>query len=152
MKNSSILAFVLALCFCAQTNAQVKVFTDSDIPVINVGEAQVIQLDQPDKLNRQLSAGLPGNIDQAEQAVLARLNSPEGQALQKQLLDAHMGVVEAWRLGVTKLPAVVVDEKFVVYGQPDVREALASSNRHRGSAGGSSGNTMNTPSYQLPTR
>jgi integrating conjugative element protein, PFL_4709 family len=131
---------------------QVKVFTDSATPVTNVGAAQVILLDLPETLNKQLSANLPSNMDEAEQAVLARLSSPEGQVLQQQLLDAHMGAVDAWQLGIKKLPAVVVEEKYVVYGQPDVREAIASINRHRASAGGQGGNTITTPSYQLPTR
>ncbi|EGH18074.1 hypothetical protein Pgy4_34511, partial [Pseudomonas savastanoi pv. glycinea str. race 4] len=32
-------------------------------------------------------------------------------------------LVDAWSIGVTKVPAVVVDRTFVVYGEPNVLAA-----------------------------
>lgn len=145
-----LLTVFLMVCAPPLLAQQVKVFTDSTIPVSNAGTAQVILLDQPRLLEQQLSAGLPGNQEQAEHTVLTRLQTPEGQGLYQQLIDAHMGVVSAWQLGITKLPAVVVDDKYVVYGQTDVGQAVATINRAKGVGGAD--NRLQTPSMQLPTR
>ena len=37
----------------------------------------------------------------------------------------HQGVTDAWSLGITSIPAVVVDQRYVVYGEPDVARAVA---------------------------
>ena len=42
-----------------------------------------------------------------------------GQALQRRIGSAYQGVADAWGLGLAKVPAVVVDRRYVVYGEPD---------------------------------
>jgi integrating conjugative element protein (TIGR03757 family) len=37
---------------------------------------------------------------------------------------AYQGVVDAWSLGIITIPAVVVDQRYVVYGEPDVAKAV----------------------------
>ncbi|HEQ1867040.1 TPA: TIGR03757 family integrating conjugative element protein, partial [Pseudomonas aeruginosa] len=54
-----------------------------------------------------------------------------GQLLQKRMLDAYQGVADAWSLGITTLPAVVVDQRYVVYGESDLDKALARVAQHR---------------------
>ena len=44
---------------------------------------------------------------------------------------AYQGVADAWGLGITKIPAVVVDHRYVVYGEPDVARAVARINAYR---------------------
>ncbi|MEN1465372.1 DUF1525 domain-containing protein, partial [Pseudomonas aeruginosa] len=44
---------------------------------------------------------------------------------------AYQGVTDAWSLDVTTIPAVVVDQRFVVYGEPDVARAVARIEQHR---------------------
>ena len=39
--------------------------------------------------------------------------------------DTYQDVTQAWGLGITKVPAVVVDRRYVVYGEPDVAHAAA---------------------------
>jgi integrating conjugative element protein (TIGR03757 family) len=41
------------------------------------------------------------------------------------------GVADAWSLGITTIPAVVVDQRYVVYGEPDVARAVARIEQHR---------------------
>jgi integrating conjugative element protein (TIGR03757 family) len=48
-----------------------------------------------------------------------------GQALQRELATAWQGIADAWSLGITTLPAVVVDRRYIVYGEPDVAKAVA---------------------------
>ena len=44
---------------------------------------------------------------------------------------AYQGVADAWSLGITSLPAVVVDQRYVVYGDSDVARAIARIEQHR---------------------
>ena len=44
---------------------------------------------------------------------------------------AYQGVADAWGLGIAKIPAVVVDRRYVVYGEPDVSRAVARINAYR---------------------
>lgn len=43
----------------------------------------------------------------------------------EQLSTAYQGVTDAWRVGVTTIPAVVVDRRYVVYGDADAAHAVA---------------------------
>jgi len=59
------------------------------------------------------------------------LVSPAGKHLQNELAQAQQGVIDAWSLRVEKLPAVVVDRRYVVYGEPDAAKAVALIERAR---------------------
>lgn len=105
----------------ATAMAKTEVFTTAGVPVTHVPDnVTVVELDKPSRLDQQLSQGLPDEKDAAAQAVQNRL-----QGFKKAYGQAYSGLLRAWRLGVTKVPAVVVDGQYVVYGQPDVAAALA---------------------------
>ena len=104
--------------------AEVLVFTDLDHPVTSVPGARVVELDLPARTEADLAKGLPADPSRAAVLAQQRLRAV-GDALQRRLRQACQGVADAWRLGVTKLPAVVVDRRFVVYGDADVRRAVA---------------------------
>ncbi|WP_122386103.1 TIGR03757 family integrating conjugative element protein, partial [Pseudomonas savastanoi] len=55
-----------------------------------------------------------------------RLKSNDALRLQRDLALTQQNLVDAWSIGVTKVPAVVVDRKFVVYGETN---ATAAENR-----------------------
>jgi len=86
--------------------------------------ARVIELDLPERIESELSAGLPNDPRRAVALVQQRLRDG-GQALQRRLASAYQGVTEAWGLGLAKVPAVVVDRRYVVYGESDVAHAVA---------------------------
>nr|QIU79937.1 integrating conjugative element [Pseudomonas aeruginosa] len=75
-------------------------------------------------LEEQLTDALPKDPQQAQVAFQQLLQSPEGRRLQAELVKAQQDVTDAWSLGVEKIPAVVVDRQYVVYGEPDVPRAL----------------------------
>lgn len=108
------------------THAETWVITDSAHPVTLPAGAgiRLIQLDEQQRLEEQLSRLLPANPQQAAAAAQKILSGPEGTRIQRDLLEAQQGVTDAWSVGVEKLPAVVVDRKYVVYGQPNVALAL----------------------------
>ncbi|MFL9883183.1 TIGR03757 family integrating conjugative element protein [Paraburkholderia agricolaris] len=100
----------------------VHVFSDHAHPVTNNATYPVIWLDAPAQLEAQLAVNLPKEAPTAALDIQQRLQQhPE---FQHQLIAAYQGVVDAWNLGVTSLPAVVLDNRYVVYGEPDVAQAV----------------------------
>ena len=59
------------------------------------------------------------------------LRSPSGQAAIARMRDSAEATAVAWQHGIEKLPAVLVDEQFVVYGAFDVAFAIAQVARYR---------------------
>jgi len=115
----------LGLMFCSAVLAEpVQVFTDRKHPVQRGGlDVPVIYLDEVERLENALSEGLSSNSEQAEKQALALLHSVKGQQLQRELLDAYATLARAWSLGVTHVPAVVMDG-HVVYGEADIAHAV----------------------------
>lgn len=104
-------------------DADIVVFTDRHHPVLAPTGVRVVHLDAAQHLKTRLNNNLPKDSDQAAAIARQRLQDG-GEHLQKQLALAYQGLVHAWSLGVTHIPAVVVDRQYVVYGDPDVSRAL----------------------------
>ncbi len=126
--------FATALCAAllaplAQAD-EIIVVTDSMHPVHTTSDVQLIELDQPARIKAELSAHLPTDPVRGAALVQQRLQD-SGNALQARLGTAYQGVVDAWSLGVTTIPAVIVDRLYVVYGEPDVAKAVALIEAHR---------------------
>lgn len=130
-RAASITLSLLALRTPAAWAVDVCVYTDGAHPVSAPATVRVIRLDAPATLQSALSAGLPKDPAGAAQAVRERLRT-DGGALSRRLSEAYQGVVEAWNLGILKLPAVVMDGRFVVYGDADVAHALSLIEQFRG--------------------
>ncbi|MBL5862132.1 TIGR03757 family integrating conjugative element protein [Serratia fonticola] len=110
--------------------AEVWVITDSHHPMKNATNFRLIELDAPVRIEAELSAQLPSDQAQATAMVRQRLNAG-GLSLQKRMATAYQGVTDAWSLGVSKVPAVVVDQRYVIYGEQDVAQALALIKQYR---------------------
>ena len=110
--------------------ADVVVVTDSRHPVKTMGGERLIELDEAPRIEAELSANLPTDPDQATALVKRRLTQG-GTDLQRRIATAYQGVTDAWSLGITAVPAVVVDQRYVVYGEPDVARAIARIEQHR---------------------
>ena len=120
----------LAVFSPATFAADVVVVTDSRHPVKTMGGERLIELDEGPRIEAELSAQLPADPEQATAIVKRRLNGG-GADLQRRIASAYQGVADAWSLGVTSIPAVVVDQRYVVYGEPDVARAVARIEQHR---------------------
>ena len=120
----------LAVFSPATFAANVVVVTDSRHPVKTMGGERLIELDEGPRIEAELSAQLPADPEQATAIVKRRLNNG-GADLQRRIASAYQGVADAWSLGVTSIPAVVVDQRYVVYGEPDVARAVARVAQHR---------------------
>lgn len=115
----------------AAAAAEVLVITDSGHPVQVAAGTRVIELDLPARIETELAAGLPTDPTQAAAIVQQRLREG-GQDLQRRIGRAYQDVTQAWGLGITKVPAVVVDRRYVVYGESDVARAAARIETYRG--------------------
>jgi integrating conjugative element protein (TIGR03757 family) len=120
----------LAVFSPATFAANVVVVTDSRHPVKTMGGERLIELDEGPRIEAELSAQLPADPEQATAIVKRRLSNG-GADLQRRIAAAYQGVADAWSLGVTSIPAVVVDQRYVVYGEPDVARAVARIAQHR---------------------
>ncbi|HBP2213375.1 TPA: TIGR03757 family integrating conjugative element protein [Pseudomonas aeruginosa] len=120
----------LAVFSPATFAADVVVVTDSRHPVKTMGGERLIELDRASGLEAELSADLPADPERAAAIVRQRLNQG-GTDLQRRIGTAYQGITDAWSLGVTTIPAVVVDQRYVVYGEPDVARAVSCIEQHR---------------------
>ena len=111
-----------ALFLTAGVRAGTVIYTDSTHPVTgNPGpEVTVVLLDAPDRLQAPLFGPLSADPAQAEQQARTVIGSPDFQRRQQDLAGAYAGLTRAWSLGLEKYPAVVFDDKWVVYGTSDV--------------------------------
>lgn len=92
------------------------------------GEAdRLIELDAPARIAADLSSRLSDDPGEAQAQIRGRLRGDVHQGL----LQAYQGITEAWRLGVAKIPAVVVGGRYVVYGEQDAAQAVARVERWR---------------------
>lgn len=126
------LAAVLCLVLLAPVAvaADVLVVTDSHHPVQAPAGVRVIELDLPAHIEAEFTARLPADPAQAEALVRQRLRDG-GADLQRRIGQAYQGVADVWGLGIAKIPAVVVDRRYVVYGEPEVARALARIEEYR---------------------
>ncbi|ELQ08631.1 hypothetical protein A988_21237 [Pseudomonas syringae BRIP39023] len=122
-KHRLDLLILLAATQITFAQAETWVITDRNHPVQAQAHVRLILLDESERLEAKLSEGLPANQQQAIAIMQQRLKSNDAQRLQRDLASAQQNLVDAWSIGVTKVPAVVVDRKFVVYGVTDATAA-----------------------------
>ena len=120
----------LAVFSPATFAADVVVVTDSRNPVKTAGGERLFELDEAPRIEAELSADLPADPERAAAIVRQRLNQG-GTDLQRRIGTAYQGVAGAWSLGVAAIPAVVVDQRYVVYGEPDVARAVSRIEQYR---------------------
>lgn len=115
-------AAMLGLQISTAIAADVWIVTDQQHPVRAIPHARIIELDAPTRIEAALSQGLPINPQEAVAAVRERLRS---RAITEQLATAYQGVTDAWRVGITTIPAIVIDQRYVIYGDADAAHAVA---------------------------
>lgn len=126
MRIRTLLFFSLLIPI--QVMAGTVVFTDAQHPPLNLtAETEVVWLDGPDRLQQAIFSGLSSDSQQAALQAQQVIQSSEWPQKQAQIASAYRQVVHAWEIGVQKYPAVVFDDRDVVYGTADVAQA----NLHR---------------------
>ena len=102
----------------------VVAFTLSSMPLRAGVGAVVHVLDARDDYAEAFGADLPTDPERALAEVGRRVATPAGRAALERIAAAAAGTALAGRLGIEKLPAVVVDGRYVVYGVRDVARAV----------------------------
>ncbi|WP_416776526.1 TIGR03757 family integrating conjugative element protein [Xenorhabdus budapestensis] len=126
------LLFCMGLVLPLSASAKTVVYTDSQHPPINLSpKTQVVWLDAAEQQQKQIFAQLYTDPQQATKQAQAILQSPQWHQQEQQLIKAYRAVVQAWQLGVQKYPAVVFDDREVVYGTADVAKARALREQHQ---------------------
>ena len=126
MRRAGAWVALAAACCCAAADREapdVAVFTLSTIPVRADGAA-VYELDAGERLSAEVGADLPGDPGRALAEVRRRLDARESRTLRRALAVAGEGNALASELGIERLPAVVVEGRYVVYGERDARRAV----------------------------
>lgn len=114
-----------------QLLAGTVVYTDAEHPPQNLTEENsVVWLDGPDRLQDAIFGELAADPQLAAQQARNIIQSPQWPGQQEQIAQAYRQVVHAWEIGLHKFPAVVFDDRDVVYGTADV--ALADMLRAQG--------------------
>ena len=119
------LAWALVLMASPAAGAgDVVAFTLSSMPLRGTGGATVHVLDVRDGHAEAFGADLPDDPERALAEARRRMATAEGRAALARVAAAAAGNALASRLGIEKLPAVVVDGRYVVYGVRDVARAV----------------------------
>ena len=119
------LAWALVLAASpAAGDGDVVAFTLSSMPLRTTGAAEVHLLDARDGHAEAFGANLPGDPERALAEARRRMATHAGRAALARIAAAAPGNALAARLGIEKLPAVVVDGRYVVYGVRDVARAV----------------------------
>ena len=135
--------FSVAACIvvtCSAYAGQIDVFFDSTTQQPRQSltmpgyKVTVYQLDKSEALKAELNEKIPANLDDAAAFMRNYSNSVEGRRVVQSIVDGYQGVGKAFSLGVKRLPAVVIDERYVVYGTVDIGVALNLLEKSGGSA------------------
>lgn len=130
----SALVFLLYMGASTALAAEtVWVFTAERLPPLqHLDQAdRLFVLDHADSALRRLSFPNPGSEVAAKDQALLIIQSPRGQAAIARIRESAEATTVAWMHGIEKLPAVLVDEQFVVYGVFDVAAAVDQVKRYR---------------------
>ncbi|MDC9597950.1 TIGR03757 family integrating conjugative element protein [Xenorhabdus anantnagensis] len=126
------LYLVFLLGWSGAGSAGTVVYTDRQHPPVNLTpDSHIVWLDSAEQQQRQVFDQLSVDPRQATKQAQAILQSPQWRQQEQQLIKAYRAVVQAWQSGVQKYPAVVFDDREVVYGTADVEKARALREQHQ---------------------
>ncbi|HFE7434981.1 TIGR03757 family integrating conjugative element protein [Salmonella enterica] len=120
-RNPVIPSLILSvLLLPLSSRAAMVVYTDHAHPPAGVtGDTRVVWLDAPEQLQQSLFGSLASAPKEAERQAQAVIHSAGWQQKQAELAQAYRGLLQAWQMGLEKYPAVVSDDRYVVYGTAD---------------------------------
>ena len=141
--------FVLSWCIAAESTiartasgvlpSSVEVFTtQNELPPRRQSQEQaeirVFVLDGIQQLETTLSHSLPADRAMAQRDVVNRLQRLDGE-WQKSVKASAEALMRAQELGVQRYPAIVFNERWVVYGLTDLDAAIVHYHGWRGGKG-----------------
>ncbi|MBD1226009.1 TIGR03757 family integrating conjugative element protein [Xenorhabdus griffiniae] len=120
-----VVFIVIALTSIAQ--ASTVIYTDHENPPSRNdfrNDIQVVWLDAPDMFSENWFNTMNISVNTSNSSLITELlQSPEWREKEKDMVIAYQGVIRAWELGIKKYPAIVIDDRYVVYGSTDATRA-----------------------------
>lgn len=92
-------------------------------PAVQAPDIAIHYLDAAKQLENRLFPLLSPAPEVAREQSLPLLSAPNSIQQRQQLETAYGDLIDAWSLGIRKVPAVVFDRRYVIYGTTDVRAA-----------------------------
>ncbi|ECF1703740.1 TIGR03757 family integrating conjugative element protein [Salmonella enterica subsp. enterica] len=113
--------FLLAMALVTTNGlAQTVIYTTPAYPVTDPQPGVLVQvLENVHHLEQSLFPQLSDNPAQAEQQARIRMRQPDWREQEARLTRAYQALLDAQTVGIEKVPAVVFDDKSVVYGTTD---------------------------------
>lgn len=110
----------------------VAVYTTTHLPPVRSGEpVNTHYINLPDILMQDL-ATVPGvRQGMTGGEIMARISEQKGSGYFEKIAKAIQGQVKAWGHGIDYLPAIVIDDQYIVYGVYDVATARRHVARYR---------------------
>ncbi|ELW2864732.1 TIGR03757 family integrating conjugative element protein [Salmonella enterica] len=115
------LFFALATAFLSSGGlARTVIYATPAWPVADPQPGVLVQiLENVHQLEQSLFPQLSDNPALAEQQARARMQQHDWRELEARLTRAYQALLDARTVGIEKAPAVVFDDKYVVYGTTD---------------------------------
>ena len=76
------------------------------------------------KIQNSLSLKLPNTLDDASSFMSKFASTADGKQIIQNIVSGYQSVGKSFSLGIRELPAIVINEQYVVYGTTDVLVAL----------------------------
>ena len=129
MNNCRAVFLLISMCIGVVAHAEsvkrIDVFVDSALDINESANLHVWDLSLPEKTKAHyLPAHFSADPQAAKQQLISFMNSPQGNEFKQAMKDSYAGFVEMTKLRVQKTPAIVINQKFVIYGTTDVDAAL----------------------------
>ncbi len=133
LKKVAILACALSGFSSFAWADNITIYTTTFLPPIQLdGEpAQIIWLDLPDRMLKDLSRHSLTVKKQTAQDILKTIGDKEGAGFFPKLNTQVTGLVSAWSHGIEALPAIVVEGRYVLYGMYRLQKARARMDAYR---------------------
>ncbi|CDL86689.1 TIGR03757 family integrating conjugative element protein [Xenorhabdus cabanillasii] len=126
-KRFILLASFIVIVFTSTSQASTVIYTDHQNPPSKIDSReniQVVWLDAPDTLSEDWFRSMNISVNADNSSLITELlQSPEWRGKERNMVTAYQGIIRAWELGIKKYPAIVIDDRYVVYGSTDVIRA-----------------------------
>lgn len=134
------ISLAYAFCVCAQTTdpykgvTTVEVFANSAMvitpPQAPPFQLKVYRLDSISRVQGMLNQGLPKTETEAR-AYMAKNQATIRRQIEPVILESSQGLMLAQKYRLEKIPAIVVNQRTVVFGETNVDRALMQYQAHR---------------------
>ncbi|HAT1684975.1 TPA: TIGR03757 family integrating conjugative element protein [Klebsiella oxytoca] len=110
----------LLFLFSPLSPAQTVIYTTARYPVKDLPPGVVVQtLEGVSELEQAAFPALSPDPQQAGRQARRRMQQPDWKTQEANLTRAYQVLLDAYTLGIEKVPAVVFDDRYVVYGTTD---------------------------------